>query len=446
MACCKGAEYDNWCDGVDIVWTDPETGEEYCLFHAPAEHKGMDEHEFSIKFTDYLNQMPSKWSSEEADSVYVDLRACVFICDITFADREFPIILFNNAIFLKDIAFKNINFKGEASFFSTRFDGNVFFDHVISESYFSFYNSHFSYDLSFTKFTALTGLSAHFKSPPNQIYLDISQCNDVLHFNSASEKSTLFILGDLDVKNSKACIEINEFKLDGLEVGSLITFPLKIKNSKIDFFHSDFYRILAPISFQGCSFKKLFLSATTLKNIVFSDCKFPKLNSRTTTSDTLSFIFNSSQPPSKKASELEELYRALKKQAQNEEARIQASDWHYWEKYFYEKRIFTEGTAIEWGILRIYRILSDYGENVEKASGWLFALILAPLIVVYISQLPSPDINFMNIAKEGLDYIPLATRAPIEGSWSRFFQIFWQVLITFQATLLGFALRNRYRR
>ena len=38
MACCKCAEH-KWADPQEPVWTDPADGKEYCVFHAPKEHK-----------------------------------------------------------------------------------------------------------------------------------------------------------------------------------------------------------------------------------------------------------------------------------------------------------------------------------------------------------------------------------------------------------------------
>ncbi|MGE4292370.1 MAG: hypothetical protein AB7E32_09185 [Desulfovibrio sp.] len=38
MACCKCAKFE-WADPQEPIWTDPEDGKEYCVFHAPKEHK-----------------------------------------------------------------------------------------------------------------------------------------------------------------------------------------------------------------------------------------------------------------------------------------------------------------------------------------------------------------------------------------------------------------------
>ena len=49
MGCCVGAKYGNWCEGEAIVWEDGERNE-YCVFHAPAEHKKVNSQEFSDAF------------------------------------------------------------------------------------------------------------------------------------------------------------------------------------------------------------------------------------------------------------------------------------------------------------------------------------------------------------------------------------------------------------
>jgi len=201
---------------------------------------------------------------------------------------------------------------------------------------------------------------------------------------------------------------------------------------------------LAKISFIGCSLKHISFNKLLQHLPIFKACTFEKRNGRNCLSSDRDYTFENL---AETRFEREQMYQNLKMQAQSNEARLLASDWHYWEKYYCEKRIFTEGTALEWLILRIYRLLSDYGESVGKAACWLLVFILTTIFFGVLAPSPAAEAKHISlIANAALTYIPLGSSAPKDAGWLRFFQIFWQALITFQATLLGFALRNRYRR
>ena len=450
MGCCVGAKYDNWCKDVEIVWEDPEKKEEYCLFHAPAEHKKMSEDEFSKKAHTYLKEIPSCWVTEREA---VRLSAAIFISDVTFEDTELPTLNLDDAIFLKDLTFKNILFNDNLNFDNTHCWGDVSFKDVTVEGECSFLDSSFERELRFYDVIAPAGLSATFKTPPNGLHLDLKECDGVVYFRSESNKLTWLTLTVPVKNNPQLTLEINKLNLLSLDLGSLVTIPVIIRNSEIDSFYSEDYRFLTPISFSNCSFNELFLSARSLDNIKFFSCKFPQLNSRTTTTDAITTIHETPFVTPTEPHKLEELYRALKRQAQNEENRRLASDWHYWEKFFCEKRLFTDGTFFEWLILRLYRMLSDYGESVGKASWCLLLFIFAPFCFSFIAQeLPNTLLTnwWLATKQHAIDFIPLATRAPETSenliTIPRLLQVAWQILITFQATLLGFALRNRYRR
>lgn len=87
--------------------------------------------------------------------------------------------------------------------------------------------------------------------------------------------------------------------------------------------------------------------------------------------------------------------------------------------------------------LRTYKLLSGFGEKPVLALCWLLLFLLLPLL---------PWI----FPGRYLFYIPLLREQPTaaDGFWgvTRLWMLLWQLLITFQAALFAFALRNRFRR
>ncbi|WP_235619617.1 hypothetical protein [Paucidesulfovibrio longus] len=87
--------------------------------------------------------------------------------------------------------------------------------------------------------------------------------------------------------------------------------------------------------------------------------------------------------------------------------------------------------------LRAYKLLSGFGEKPVLALCWLLLFVLLPLLPWVFPG-------------HYLYYIPLLREQPTaaDGFWgaTRLWMLFWQLLITFQAALFGFALRNRFRR
>ncbi|KAF1074539.1 hypothetical protein [Halodesulfovibrio sp. MK-HDV] len=450
MACCKGEEYGNWCEDVNIVWTDPETGEEYCLFHAPAEHKWMNEHIIE-RYVDY------KIKTQDG---CVNLEGSIFTASLKLKEKIFKTIQLSYSTFHGSVAFSNC-----------QFSENLIFNKISTSLGFKILNCTFSNSLYFTNCTLALGTLLGYNDLTQDIeFIDSDLGTGVLAYIEQDFKNLTFAMEDfsfptisiiskeikyhvesiyfiLDSPNKDAELTLSNLAIDQLSFAYSINAPIHIQGCDINSLDTLEIYIDAPALFDACSFNHLSFTAYHLKRLEFINCSFPQKQKRSVISDSTALNLRTITKK-EKFKEREDLYRRLKKRAQDDEARLLASDWHYWEKYFCEKKLFTEGTAIEWLILRLYRLLSDYGESVGKASCWLLIFILTPLLFSYLSQLPLPasGIEVASIAKQGLDYIPLATRTPVSGSWPRFLQLFWQALITFQATLLGFALRNRYRR
>ncbi|WP_156939630.1 pentapeptide repeat-containing protein [Desulfocurvus vexinensis] len=135
MSCCKCQEH-GWADPQPPVWTDPADGREYCVFHAPVEHKGISVAEFNKKIFRRIED----FGGSAQNNSRCDLSGVVFPGEIIFEENtEFPSVSFNYAIFTSNIdfinafftgetEFDNAHFKGDADFFGSQFNGSASFN------------------------------------------------------------------------------------------------------------------------------------------------------------------------------------------------------------------------------------------------------------------------------------------------------------------------------
>ena len=144
MACCIGAEHNEWCEDYDIVYVDAE-GKEYCIFHAPAEHKYVE------KYVEGEGQRPELMAGDDFNELVfahiqavvgkeeeystVDFARSIFFVNISFSNLygfgwecTLPID-FNSCHFLGETDFSLSNFSTEAGFANCKFYKRVDFSH-----------------------------------------------------------------------------------------------------------------------------------------------------------------------------------------------------------------------------------------------------------------------------------------------------------------------------
>lgn len=123
MACCKCEEY-GWNDPQSVVYTDPDDGNGYCLFHAPAAHKGMSVDEFHEQVAERIQAVIDL----ENEKALCDLSGAVFPGAICFeSDSPLPKISFRVARFGGDADFGEASFEGFANFRCAVFEGGAVF-------------------------------------------------------------------------------------------------------------------------------------------------------------------------------------------------------------------------------------------------------------------------------------------------------------------------------
>ena len=141
----------------------------------------------------------------------------------------------------------------------------------------------------------------------------------------------------------------------------------------------------------------------------------------------------------------EELYRSMKQRAAEEHDQPQVSRWHFREKLMFKKqrwyRRWLPVTLTWW-----YWATSGFGERAVRAGVWLLALLGLSFLA---NAIPQPfdwsTLAGAAAANATMTSIPFAKDIPGEG-WVKVARGFWQFLIAVQAALLGFAVRNRFRR
>lgn len=133
MPCCRST----WCKDEKIVYTDKKKNE-YCIFHAPKEHKGKTLIEFnSLVF--------EKIKKSKKENVPCDLSETIFPGSIDFTefsnDNPLPELNFSKTIFNGKANFKWVTFSrkvdfwrtkffGETDFYSVNFNGEADFNHT----------------------------------------------------------------------------------------------------------------------------------------------------------------------------------------------------------------------------------------------------------------------------------------------------------------------------
>lgn len=117
MACCKAEKFDGWCKRLPSPYVDSD-GKEYCLFHAPKEHKGVTLDKFNKKIDGIVKAATTKKKG-------CNLSGTIFLDDIGHILRKYSLfqpINLRQATFNGDANFSGITFNDEIDFSSATFN------------------------------------------------------------------------------------------------------------------------------------------------------------------------------------------------------------------------------------------------------------------------------------------------------------------------------------
>lgn len=401
---------------------------------------------------------------------------------------------FENSKFLEGVSFSNSSFENLAVFDSSTFDSIVFMDNITFKGdarfrsttfkkIVDFFKSIFTQNVIFTLSKFLE--NASFNMATFEKSADFSHCK---FCSNTSNHATInrihsHIDSIIDLSYSQM---IGSFHFNKSNINGRIVFDNSRFHSKSHFIQSN----IGNASFKFCTFeeqpvfdrtdvrKTEFLGAP-VEDLRLMACLWPESNGRRVIYDSRkhnghgyfplenieAIQFEANTPPP--ATHLEDAYRRLKKVARNEMDELLASDFHYAEKEMQlmssEEKLKDNSIPskskrnyrLQYYTLKIYKFCSGYGEDPVQALKIFIGMLALPVFCLLIPSNLCPDflfedlcINIRGLGNKWLHFIPLV-RLPesTEAGWlARSLMLAWQATISLQAALLGFALRNKFRR
>ncbi|WP_320175955.1 pentapeptide repeat-containing protein [Maridesulfovibrio sp.] len=416
----------------------------------------------------------------------------------------FPPINFTKSVFLNYTSFRDINFTGyacfeavefynQAIFIDAKFIEGVNFDGSKIKSYADFTNTIFSKKTSFlsTEFNK----STYFQSATfTNVHFNDAKFKEPVHFNESTFKtSTSF----------QRTIFYDYSNFEQTNFNDEANFNLALFKEWSYFRGSKF---LGETTFAGAISKEtILLESINLSNLKFAETNiesFKFIDCNWGEKRFAEIYDQKNQTGNCNDTTLAEIYRRLKRIARESADEEQTSHWHYREKemtlkslsdvslypignilatavffiplciFFLEMKpmsIFSFGVAtsllgtaigIAYGdykkvtdfnktftkiYLKFYRFISGYGEEPIRAGVILFGIVILPFIIKFIASLfPGGPSDWL---KEAMWYMPLI-KINLNDSQGYHYLLkgISVTLITIQAALFGFALRNKLRR
>lgn len=439
MPCNAG--YD-WCKNERVICADG--GNEYCLFHAPSNKKGMDDTKFNVLVLQHISERISRKFNE------LDLSGIVIPDKIDFnryqKHHSFPRVIFRKAYFGGPVIFDGTHFNGEADFSGAKF-----------ESIISIFKADFKKGLILD----LAECKGNFTVSETTID-EIADFRDV-HFY----EDVIIAHTDFGVKsNFTAAVFDKEAVFFMSKFQGKATFRSTTFKKDASFHDIEAERIV----FEGMDLRNISFDGTDLRKFNFINCTWLKDHGHKILYDEKKII---SENDSYKLSRVELLYRRLKQKYKDELDETEVSDWHYCEKEMQRKGT-KYSNLFYWIFLDLYRISSGYGEKPNRAGFVLITLLLLAILCMglngivnvsgsnndledqqeiisfydskYVYQLTWADAA--NIALTTAEHLTFQKNFEYKpyGDSGRFIKLIFQFLIFVQFTLFAFALRNRFRR
>lgn len=484
MHCCVADKYNYWCHDAEAFIE--YNGKAYCIFHAPLDSKQKLEKWDNKLIYDRINAgkncfsgtifpISINWPSKNingSNKIYnnLDLSFSFFKENVVFRNINFTgVTKIVNVVFNEKVSFSDTYFQGEAIFMASefydealflylRFNGRALFSHALFKSSVAFLGSVFSKEAYFCR--SFFGDKSSFTGAVFRGAADFRL--------SVWDGKSFFINTQFDSRSTfeKASFGIVEF--------SSASFVKPAFFCLTTFSKANFSEVLVEenIIFDRADLQSVSFLGSPIENFRFISCLWPKTKSRNIVFDARKVNKRGYFPLNNKKSDipldevpeaihLEDLFRRLKKIAKNENDEIMASDWHYNEKEMLRLRLAESNDSFTWKqccknffalelkktgkwwndfflyeATSLYKTLSGYGEEPLRALICLVILVLLPALPWVFPG----DMMY---------YIPLSKARPDVSEFfelTRLWMILWQIIITIQAGLFGFSLRNKFRR
>ena len=540
MPCCKCEEH-KWEPPQEVVYTDPEDGKEYCLFHAPAEHKGVSVDDFNAQVFERIQET-------------IDLQDEIAVCNL--AGTIFPgDVVFSKSLSLPGISFRKVRFEGHAcfnkiifngftdftgavftgitDFGEASFKGSTYFSYAIYEDVVSYESALFESEPNFNKVTFKRGVYFNIKDRGTKLttFKGGADFREASFGGDASFESVCF----KQLANFYSAKFRGEALFNSANFGGAY-FTASSFGRGVYFCDSSFERFadFSDSSFKGdLEFSDSFFGKGVEFNssrfegsvifwrirfsenvtITFRECTVSHASITLDECDPTCFDFTQqydltpfrfiNSPWDKNGrikactdDEPDELqptrdfYQRMKAKYKAENNEYEASKWHIAEKEAqlkllcppvwpclsrikrglyglvdkpWSKAIFNWLSRFLNGVSRwflfialwLYKIVSGFGEKPGRAFAVLLLVLFLPLLILtwlevqqHFAWWAFDSVKVHRVIEEWLTYIPLTrvvdNKAEL-GGWHAL-RLFWQFLITIQAALFAFALRNKFRR
>jgi hypothetical protein len=375
-----------------VVWHD-SANDGYCVFHAPEGMKRA-ENDRAVSPGEFKTLLSAHINVEliKSKGKFCNLAGAIIPCDLYLSEIALDKVVL-------PIGFQHVRFCGSVRGNGLNFQ-NVSFDRCIFEKDVDFRNATFEMDASFlkVKFNEVA-LFSKAKFPKGGLFT-ASEFKNAAWFNECE-------FGDHVIFHSvvagNAAIRMHDLTKEALQW-------LQFSHLEVHIF-----------SFSGCS--------DWPENFGFES---PEL-----TTDI----------------KREELYRAMKQMAVGEHDHRQASNWHYKEKLMLLSRGGESG--FEKMLLSSYQRFAGFGERPVRAGLWLICFAVLPFLFFAVTKLASTGISWcldpgavIEVFTDWQRALPLSKvpSDPPPAAWKLWVCYLSQLVITVQAALFGFAVRNRFRR
>ena len=364
MPCCQADKY-KWCKTLHSVKL--ADGKEYCVFHAPKEHKGRTQENFNKLV--YAKIQEAIYKEAECD-----LSGTIFPWSIDFSqfnkDNPFPPINFRDVIFQDKADFKQTTFSGFSFFMKAFFIGEAFFGQASFMKDACFWQANFKLKAFFEKAffrRAVFFMDANFIGEANfgeAVFGGAIHKEGNFRGGGANFLRAAFS-GNVDFRNASFSADVN-FE------GAIFSRNVYFEKTKFqDRLYLSWCSPKEWIFFEGVDLTNVhFLDSDPLK-MHFIGCTWPQRFGRNVLSDEIN-------PIGKKPSfaKIEHFYRRLKQKYKIEYNEAEASNWHYGEKEMFRKKKWWRRYN-PFSFSNLYWVSSGYGERPVRAGLMLLLLFVS---------------------------------------------------------------------
>lgn len=456
MSCCKCEKY-GWKDIQPTVFQAPRGKQrEYCVFHAPSEHKSVSNSAFTKLVEDRIKLFDNSKETERVD----DYLACNFAGTIFPHQTSFelptnkPIIL-EHAKFRGNARFEGENFNSSVYFSCAIFYGNAWFQNARFNGFASFVDVVFKEQACFndTTFCSITGFDS------------CAFLSETTFTNSVFSSYTTFT-------GAKFLHEKTQFA--GTQFFETVNFDYAAFKYNADFSRVNFFSDAAfsNIECNHSSIRLAYVKPKHIANIRSDEDVFHKFSFSHT--DLEGKILPKDAEDSFNTNK-EQIFRLAKKDAAAEHDQASYSNWHYLEKSM-RLAVLKRHNPWFWWIhwLGIYAWSSGYGEKWKPAATTLRYMLYFCLLILALGGVKSAEVdgaytvlecqwwplrlpswegakNVGTICLSLLKYLLLIKEEsiefkPIHGAAEFLILLFTRLVIPIQAAFFAIALRNAYRR